>query len=878
MTLHVRDRGLCPPWPALIAALVAVPLAAARAAPALVVSEPSPGEPTGKYALQVQEDGTAALHLQWSAADAKPRTVDLTLSTFTAAGKPAVIVGFDAGKPAVLPYLKDAAVPAAGAALRLVASGLEPGVSYTGTLTAMISGSDTGSGSPQPMTWDLVLIRPGAVPLFRCPDAAQTVRIDDSIVFDVPRTTPPRPLTVGLRLSAVLSPDSERGDVGFPSGSGGTQLADELRGVPVPGDHLTVALRARGLGEGVAYSGKLTLASGSGDALDCPIRIAMPKLPRGELVADRQSFTTTVTAPWLGTASASLSLRLFEKTRSRPLYGITVALDGSAESPDGGFDLDRNMAFEVNGHPAARLTRLPPEDLRDPTRAIAPGGQLEVQLLLHDLEVGKHALALRFNAANATGPSQRIELVVNVRHAWPWAMLAIVVALLLSFVLTRTIVGWRKRLGLRLRVDQLRDQSFVEHSDLAIAVYLRVVLDQTEEMLEHQPLLPPPDSVDESITRAERVARILTCYSSVVGTLRAARCVERIKRYYRDAIAEAIHRVGPAPLDQATAAAIVDQLAAIEKALAEPFPSYWANITGRGRLLAQQLHDARQALRALAQIDKVVDTLGHPEQLADPRPDDLRVAAYDRLYWFGRLLYSRREDPSHLDELVQHCTPCQDHADFPDVDLDGLLRAADRRAWEQLKAEVPGRVRIQEAQPGQGAEALHPLRFALRFDNRALADSYFVNNVLVYEWEFEFTPDKQVRRMARIDSPVRINQPRVTMYVPAAGKLSVRARIFWPAASLSEPPLEIDRKDFLVAPNEDLRLLGRLEASTVVHFALMAGVAVVTGLPALYFDNATFGSYADYVKILVWGVGIDQGKNLIQLVRAVPADGPPATP
>jgi hypothetical protein len=724
------------------------------------------------------------------------------------------------------------------------------------------------------MTWDLVLIRPGAVPLFRCPDPAQTVRFDDSIVFDVPRTTPPRALTVGLRLSQFLSPDSERGDLGFASGPSGMQLVDEQRGVPVPGDHLTVALRARGLGEGVTYSGKLSLATGGRDALDCPLGIAMPKLPRGELVADHQSFTTTVTAPWLGTASVNLSLRLFEKTRARPLYGITVAMDGSAESPDGGFDLGRNMAFLINGRPAARLTQLPPEDLRDPARAILPGGQIEVQLALHDLKVGKHTLALRFNAANAAGPSQRIELVVNVRHDWPLAMLAIVVALLLSFVLTRTIVGWRKRLRLQLRVDQLRDQSFVEHSDLAIAVFLRVVLDQTEEMLDHHSLLPPPDSVDEYITRAERTARILACYSGVICTLRATRCAERIKHYYRDAIAEAIHRVGPGPLDQATTDAIVEQLAAVERGLAEPFPSYWANITGRGRILAQQLHDVRQALRALAQLDKLVDTLGHPEQLTDPRPDDLRVAAYDRLYWFGRLLYSRRDDPPHVDQLAQHCRTCQDHDDFPDVDLDGLLRDADRRAWERLKAEVPGRVQIQEAQPGQGAEALHPLRFVLRFDNPALVDSYFVNNVLAYEWEFEFTPDKPVRRMSRIDSPVRVNQPRVTMYVPAAGKLSVRARIFWPAASSSEPPLELDRKEFVVAANQDLRLLGRLEASTVVHFALTAGVAVVSGLPALYFDNATFGSYTDYVKILVWGVGIDQGKNLIQLVRDVPPDGP----
>jgi hypothetical protein len=913
MTLHVLGRGPWYPCPALIAALVAFPLANARAAPALVVDEPSPGEPAGNtYTLQVHEDGTAALHLQWSAADATPRTVDLTLSTFSAPGKPAIVVGFDTGKPAVLPYFKDAAVPAGGAVFRVVATGLEPGVGYFGRLTAVLARDGTGSGSPQPTTWNLVLLRPGAVPLFRCPDPAQTVRFDDSIVFDVPRTTP-RALTVGLRLSQFLSPDSERGDVGFPAGPGGAQLVDELRDVAVTGDHLSVTLRTRGLGEAVTYSGKLSLASGGGDALDCPISIVMPKQSRGEMVADRQSLTTTVTAPWFGTASVNLSLRLFEKTRTRQLYGITVALDGSAESPDGGFDIERNMAFEINGHPVARLTRLPPEDLHDPARAIAPGGQIEVQLALKDLHVGKHALALRFTAANAAAASQRIELVVNVRHDWLRAMLAIVVALLLSFVLTKTIVGWRKRLNLRIRIDQLREQSFVEHSDLAIAVYLRVVLDQTDEMLERYSLLPPPDSVDEAITRAERGARVLTCYSRVVGALRATRCAERIKHYYRDGIAEAIQRVGPALLDQAATDAIVEALTAIEKGLTEPFPSYWANITGKGRVLAQQLRDARQTLRAIAQLDQLADTLACPDRLPNPRPEDAQVAAYDRLYWFGRLLYARRniQPTSLLDQLSQHCRPCQDHPDFLDVDLDGLLRDADRQGWEQLKAgqltdeqlkaeqlkaeqlkagqlkaeqlkagqlkaRVPGLVQIQEAQPGQSYEALHPLRFVLRFDDPALNDSYFVNNILVYEWEFEFKPDREDPRMSRVTSPVRVRQPRVTMYVPTAGKLSVRARIFWPGDA-SEPVLEVERKDFQIAPNQDLRLLGRLEASTVAHFALMAGVAVVTGLPALYFDNATFGAYTDYVKILIWGIGIDQGKNLLQLVHQVSPDGPGST-
>lgn len=858
-------------WPrrAALALLVVFPLAAARAAPGLVVDEPSPRDPAGRYALQVQEDGTAALHLMWSESDGKPHSVDLSLSALAAAGRPSVIVGFDAGAAAPpVPYLKGVAVPAGGAVMRLIASGLEPGVAYSGMLTAIVD--------RQPMTWELGLVRPGTVPLFRCPEPAQTVRGDDAILVALARTTPPRPLTVRLRVSPFVSPDGERGDIGLPPGPSETRLRDELTGVQVPGDQLAVALTSRGLAEGVAYDGKLSVASGGGDALDCPLHIAMPRLPHADLVVDRQSFTVQVSTAWFHAAEASVSLRLYEKTRTRPVYGLSAALDGSVDSPGGGFDLDRNMAFVLNGHPMPHFSQLPPEALHDPARAIAPGGQVEIEIQLHDLEVGKYALGLRFGAANAAAPTPRIELTVNVRHAWGYAMLAIIAALLVSFLLTKSIMGWRRRINLNRRVAQLRDQSFVEHADLAIAVFLRVVLDQTQALLARNPMLPPPDSAIDYITRAERVAAILTCYSNVMERLHAVRCPERIKRYYREAITDAIHRVGPARLDQATTDAIIEQLTAIDRGLAEPFPSYWANITSRGRVMAQQLHDVRQAMHTPAPIDATIAALGHPELLTDARPEDARVAAYDRLYWFARLVYSRREDQAHVEQLVGHCRPCQDHNDFPDVDLDGLFRDADRRAWDRLKADGPGRVRIQQVQPGQALEALYPLRFVLQFDDRALEGSYFVNNVLVYQWEFQFTPDRP--GAAPVDSPVRVNQPRVTMYVPAAGKLSVKARIFWPAGGASEPPVELAAQEFAIGANEDLMLLNRLEASSVVYFGLMAAVAVATGLPTLYFDNPTFGSYADYVKILIWGIGIDQGKNLIQLVRSEPLDAAPAPP
>jgi hypothetical protein len=54
---------------------------------------------------------------------------------------------------------------------------------------------------------------------------------------------------------------------------------------------------------------------------------------------------------------------------------------------------------------------------------------------------------------------------------------------------------------------------------------------------------------------------------------------------------------------------------------------------------------------------------------------------------------------------------------------------------------------------------------------------------------------------------------------------------------------------------------------------IVAGVAVATSLPALYFAKPAFGSFGDYTAILAWAIGIDQGKNLIQLLKTFPADG-----
>lgn len=45
-------------------------------------------------------------------------------------------------------------------------------------------------------------------------------------------------------------------------------------------------------------------------------------------------------------------------------------------------------------------------------------------------------------------------------------------------------------------------------------------------------------------------------------------------------------------------------------------------------------------------------------------------------------------------------------------------------------------------------------------------------------------------------------------------------------------------------------------------------VALVSGLSMQYFKRGAFGSTQDYLLLFLWGVGTDQGKNLLQALQA----------
>jgi hypothetical protein len=110
--------------------------------------------------------------------------------------------------------------------------------------------------------------------------------------------------------------------------------------------------------------------------------------------------------------------------------------------------------------------------------------------------------------------------------------------------------------------------------------------------------------------------------------------------------------------------------------------------------------------------------------------------------------------------------------------------------------------------------------------------------------------------------------------VPATGGAKASGR----KPLLPSEELAIAPRGATISDNRELRLLSRLASTDLLLFLILAGIAVATSLPVLYFSKPTFGAFADYTAILIWAIGIDQSKNLIQLLNTFSPDTPPKPP
>ena len=102
----------------------------------------------------------------------------------------------------------------------------------------------------------------------------------------------------------------------------------------------------------------------------------------------------------------------------------------------------------------------------------------------------------------------------------------------------------------------------------------------------------------------------------------------------------------------------------------------------------------------------------------------------------------------------------------------------------------------------------------------------------------------------------------VIQFAPDAGRLEVRVRL------RHRDTVTPEIRGVVEVEKYDSPLMTRLVATEeYVLNAVSFGLALASGLVLYYFPNPTFGSLQDYLALFTWGIGIDQGKNLVQTFR-----------
>jgi hypothetical protein len=829
---------------------------------ALVLDEPETAPQSGMHRLQVSDDGMARLHLKWGSGE-PASGVELLLTPFNADSQPPASVAFDSGKAdaPLLSFLRGVTVPAAGTELRLAAPALLPDLEYTGKLYA--------TAGHRTFIWDVTLVRPGALGPFVCRPSTRILAEDGSANIELQRVAPIAEKSITLRLSPFVSKEQELGDVGILVDAEKNIVRAAWPDFPVAGTAgLQVPIRTAGLSEGSAYTGQLLFLVGTRELMQCSLTLQMPKVPRGDLVIDPQALSRTVMQTfWRGSTDEHLSVILRDKTRAHRLDGMTATLDGVSEAPGGSFDPGQHLKFSVNGLPVSNFMglELPIPAAEVPVRTIRAGGQMNVDLKLVDLHAGKYSFTLRFNALNGADTPPKLDVVVNVRHHVMRAVIAMLIALLASFFLTKGIANWRERTRIRARVAQLREESFAVHQLLPTAVFMRAVLAQTEKLLQPVLFVPPPPSVYDYVTRAERSAAVLRSYASLQDSLQSLPIPEA-RPHYQDAIDNVMRRIGPEPLDQRTTDSVVNDLGALAATLSDPLTWYWSALKSKAKVL---LREAPRLVGGAGDQDVIKDLL---DALATPPPES--TLTYDDAYWIVKLLESRRMFDADLVALTT--------AYSARSSLDDVFRQGDLLAWQRLTQAVEdGRASIARLDPEDDLECLQPAMFIIEFKDRVLAESYLVSNILEYVWSFDLTASAEGSATAPHSTwSETLKSPRITQYMPFAGNLKISVKIRWPGADdgVKAKELELTADPIDVGENSELGLVQSLDKSELVLLGIIFVITLLTGLPALYFGKPSFGSFMDYIAILAWAVGVDQGKNLIQLMKTFPADTGATTP
>jgi hypothetical protein len=573
---------------------------------------------------------------------------------------------------------------------------------------------------------------------------------------------------------------------------------------------------------------------------------------------------------------------LSEKSGAASADGIMVGLTVS-KSPSG-FDLKKNIAFRINAKDVPDLDSGPPtDDTQMRSRTVPAGGQLGIDVSLYGLKPGEYDAVLRFSSPNSLpDDSQKQNLVVQVRDSIVWAVIWLVVAVCVSFIATKVLVGLRWRANLQRQIHDLTPQWFAGLPHIFAVAWVRAVLHQANR-LGSRFWLTSTNLIDDQVNSVRGVLKILDQAHQLQGLLTRALDDFLLRRVLID-LDELESRLEAGAPDDAAVTRIQTELKAFEDWIAKDksLAKFQSDVIPDINKLLREISSGRIPPAGQPTINDLIRIIQTALKSLPQNTEEMNELY--RNYAQLRVLWIWRNDPAELtDEL----------AAYPD--LKEVLRIADLREWKRLKdPETKLKIRLPDNETSDGLEAYVPLRFSVEPndpqhpDLPELAQSYLFRHKIECAWTFTLTPAR--RGLERIHlwrltlesgrprlEPVYLRQqpqpitrslvsmgPSAVHYFPRGGRAEVQVQLRYEGENTSDVQQEIPP----IQDSSDFGFFSAFEKAEVMGWLIAAGAAIATGLSTFYFKGPVFGSFQDYLTLFVWGAGIDQTKTFVQNLQA----------
>lgn len=730
--------------------------------------------------------------------------------------------------------------------------------------------------------------------------------------------------SLSLYLSEFVSEGDRVAGVKFGAASAGSGGLELRLDVPAKQREVSALLRFDDLVEGESYTGTLSVSDGA-TLDDWKLTVRSPR-KLAALASDVPKATVSCVVPWWRIALAQLrlssdwewpcseggsfTLTLRDKDGVHRIEGVTVRREPEADGSS--LDLHKNFTFSIDGAEVPGLDRWPtggePAEETE-LRSIPPGGQRVLGVRLRGLSAGEHAINLRVAAVNAPeDDTQTLDLTIEARHHFSGALLLLLVAILVSFGVTKGLGNWRRRLHMQARIGSLRRDWLQALPPLPPLVWLRATRRQVRAILALK-LVPAAETLTRRLDCAERMLDVLQSYREAESALRDASLPLMLNYLAERELDGLVNSIDPEVLDDTAATDTKVRFASLATTFATPVVHFRERVVKKAlktlvdlrkdRINPKETESSAEAAEALkfgAILDHKETILsqkagyepaGSVDQLGLDHLDQLEEVA--QLTAFFEVCWRHRENPADLRALRKTVCDSMNAATDP-IDLDRLFQKANQLVWNQIKiaAGPDGDAKGIHIEPGEShrppdrPEAFRPITFRLVADDPSLEESVLLNTRIRCEWKFKLTPHKKpsrrVRRLLsdwlRTDGSDRAASDTITWTDHTEGRKIVQ---FAPEAGMLQIKAIASHTSRLEPIVADLRIdrageLGRLQGfalSEGVLLAVSAGLAVLSGLSLYYADNAVFGSFKEYVALLTWGIGVDQGKSLIQTFQSL---------